>query len=96
MNPFPILYGYSEQRQAQQRNWPRTVSLALLAPHERQARINHKRTLRWLAEFGGLTPVEILAVLTDRDYRDVEGFTVEQALAGIADRQRTWEQGRAA
>jgi hypothetical protein len=38
----------------------------LLAPHERQAEINHSQSLATLASRGGLSPDEALAVLADR------------------------------
>ena len=44
---------------------PRDVPWDLVAPHERQALRNHDQTLERLAERGGLSPAELLAVLED-------------------------------
>jgi len=44
----------------------------LLAPHERQADINHGQTLKRLAERGGLSPAEMVAVLEDRRFHRME------------------------
>lgn len=40
----------------------------MIAPHEEQARENHSQTLKRLAERGGLSPTEALAILDDRKY----------------------------
>lgn len=40
----------------------------VLAPHEAQAQKNHGQTLRRLAERGGLSPAEAVAVLDGRDW----------------------------
>jgi hypothetical protein len=41
---------------------------ALIAPHEAQARANHRQSLERLAQRGGLDPIEAYAVLTDRPW----------------------------
>ena len=41
----------------------------MIAPHERQAELNHSQTLRRLHERGGLSWSEALAVLQDRPWR---------------------------
>ncbi len=45
------------------------VPWALLAPHEAQAQINHGQSLERLAERGGLSPCEALAIIEDRRWR---------------------------
>ena len=80
---FPILYSYREQRDAARLGWPVSVPLCLIQPHERQAIANHSQDLRTLAGRGGLHPIEMLAVITDQDYRAVEHLTTEQALAEV-------------
>ena len=40
----------------------------LIAPHERQAQRTHSQTLERLAERGGLSPCEAMAVLEDREW----------------------------
>lgn len=42
------------------------VPMALLEPHEAQASTNHGQTLARLAERGGLSPCEAVAILEDR------------------------------
>lgn len=42
------------------------LSWSMLAPHESQAQTNHGQTLRRLAERGGLSPREALAILENR------------------------------
>jgi hypothetical protein len=80
---FPILYRFSEEREAAQHGWPISVPLRLLAPHEAQAARNHSQTLRRLAQRGGLHPVEILAVISDKDYRHFEHMTTAAAIQEI-------------
>jgi hypothetical protein len=41
----------------------------VIEPHERQADANHGQTLERLAQRGGLSPCEAVAVLEDRDWR---------------------------
>lgn len=47
----------------------RAVPWAFVAPHERQAQRNHYQTLDRLAQRGGLSPCELVAVLEDRPWR---------------------------
>lgn len=66
---FPILTDYHERRDNP--HWPVSVPWDLIAPHEKQAFHNHSQSLRRLAERGGLGVMEMYAVLTDRDFREV-------------------------
>ena len=62
---FPVLLG--DQRSI----WhgvPDSISWDLISPHEQQARANHGRSLEVLAEQGGLSPYELLAVLLDQPF----------------------------
>lgn len=45
-----------------------SIPWAFIAPHERQADRNHGQTLQRLAERGGLSAREAMAVLEDRRY----------------------------
>lgn len=68
---FPVLWQVSRERQ---RAWealgcPRTVPWSILEPHEAQARSNHDQTLQRLAERGGLSPAEIVAVIEGHGLR---------------------------
>lgn len=48
--------------------WKKTprIPWEMVEPHARQAEINHYQTLERLAERGGLSPSELMAVLEDR------------------------------
>jgi hypothetical protein len=48
----------------------------VIEPHEKQALKNHGQSLQKLASRGGLGPVELAAVLQDKDY---EPITLEKA-----------------
>jgi hypothetical protein len=67
---FPVLKQPSDYRHYP--HWPDTVPLSLLAPHEAQAQKNHSQSLQRLAERGGLSPCEMLAVLEDREWRRMD------------------------
>jgi antitoxin (DNA-binding transcriptional repressor) of toxin-antitoxin stability system len=62
-----------------------TVSIpwAVIAPHARQAWINHSQTLERLAERGGLSAAEAVAVLDNRAFRKMEPAEAEARLAEI-------------
>ncbi len=66
MRRFPILHEDS------------TVPWDLVAPHRKGAYANHGQTLEGLADRGGLTWPELLAVMTGRKYRDL-GIQPKQA-----------------
>lgn len=51
----------------------KSIPWGLLSPHERQAEINHNQPLERLAQRGGLSPVEALAIINDVSYRGVHG-----------------------
>lgn len=48
---------------------PESILWELLEPHKGQARRNHDQSLELLAERGGLTPTEIVAVMECREWR---------------------------
>jgi len=50
-----------------------SVPWEFVAPHEAQARRNHDQTLRRLAERGGLSAKEMLAVVTGRNWLQIHG-----------------------
>ena len=78
---FPILTTYDERRRHP--DWPQSVPWSLVAPHEAQAKANHYQTLERLAERGGLSPLEMLAVITDRDYDEVSKLDPDEAVTLI-------------
>jgi hypothetical protein len=49
-----------------------SVPWKVVAPHERQAQINHDQSLETLASRGGLTLCELAAVLEDRPWRKMD------------------------
>jgi hypothetical protein len=61
---------------------------AIIAPHERQAQKNHSQTLARLAERGGLSACEAIAVLTDQPWRRMTFAESHRRLAEIV-RERT-------
>lgn len=66
---FPVL---GAKRRDAVPGTPVSVPWALLAPHEAQAERNHYQSLRRLAERGGLSPAEMVAVLEDRPWRNMD------------------------
>ena len=57
------------------------VPWSLLAPHERQAISNHSQSLERLAQRGGLSPCEALAVIEGRSWGSIKpGITDEARL----------------
>ncbi len=62
--PYPIL----ESRRGPKQYIPR----GLLSPHEQQARRNHGQSLSRLAQRGGLSWTEALAIIEDKNWRDAE------------------------
>lgn len=61
-----------------------SVPWSMLVPHERQARANHGQSLERLAERGGLSPVEMVAVVLGKRWRDVEGMSAADAEASLS------------
>jgi hypothetical protein len=62
---FPILL--ADQRSI----WPGlpdSIPWEVIAPHERQASLNHGQPLETLARRGGLSPYELLSVLLDQPF----------------------------
>ena len=48
------------------------IPWSVIASHEAQAQRNHDQTLQRLAERGGLSPCELVAVLTDRRWHRMD------------------------
>ncbi len=61
-DPYPILGSGPQQY----------IPRGLLIPHESQAWANHGQSLSQLAQRGGLSWVEALAIIEDKKWRDVE------------------------
>lgn len=62
---FPILSQYRHEGVA-------SIPWSIMAPHERQAQANHDQSLERLAERGGLSPCEAVAILEDRPWRQMK------------------------
>lgn len=63
MTRFPILMTVTMRRDYP--DMPTSVPWDLVRPHEQRAVSNHNQNLRRLAERGGLSPEELLCLLTD-------------------------------
>ena len=59
------------------------VPWALIAKHQVQARANHGQSLERLAERGGLSAAEAVAVLEDRPYRAMRDGEAHVRLAAL-------------
>jgi hypothetical protein len=98
---FPLLSSPEQRRYYP--DWPVTIPFKLIAPHEAQAQANHGgQTLERLAERGGLSPKELLAVLTDQPYAAVANVHPDDAITqilrmgGIRRRQSAPQSGNVA
>ncbi|MFC5391644.1 hypothetical protein [Bosea vestrisii] len=87
---FPILLSSVRSadvaRQIRDASFPFVVAgcpFALIAKHEAQALTNHGQTLERLAERGGLSAAEAVAVLEDRAYRLMPEGEAHIRLAGL-------------
>ena len=65
---FPVLWppGRKVEAALREAGCPHYVPWNLVAAHEDQAITNHGQTVQRLAERGGMSPLELVAVLTDR------------------------------
>jgi hypothetical protein len=78
---FPILSGWSPQKHC--RIPESSIPWRIIAPHEQQARINHRgQSLQRLFERGGLCHSEAIAVLEDRAWTSIP---VDEAIPMLAD-----------
>lgn len=76
MSYMPIMNGYAYEQKERLRELRQAgafcvviaLPMEMLTPHEAQARANHNQTLNRLAERGGLTASEAIAILKDRGY----------------------------
>jgi len=71
---FPILGNYVKEGE---------VPWDFVAPHEAQAKRNHDQSLERLAERGGLSWLELYAVLTGRRFWDIRSLSAEQAKIAV-------------
>ncbi len=64
---FPVLWhdhSRDEVAKLRELGCPKVVPWDFVAPHEDQATRNHSQTLKRLAQRGGLSPAELVAVVT--------------------------------
>ena len=85
MSEYPVLYDYSDKPDRHQ-NWPRTVPWDFIAEHEKQCQRNHSQTAAMLAQRGGLSLREIVAIVSDKDFYAVPKMTNDEATEWIAAR----------
>lgn len=83
---FPILQVAEHVRSVPTPVRLHRIPWVALAPHEAQALKNHSQTLERLAERGGLSPKEALAVLRDIGFDEVKEtkpIEIEQAVLDL-------------
>jgi len=85
MTEFPIMGYFSRPK------WEHvpgtTIPWAMIAPHEGQARRNHcGQTLQRLAERGGLSACEAIAVLEDRRWQQMDQDDATATLKAMVER----------
>jgi len=59
--------------------WVRAIPWAFIAPHAQQAVVNHAQSLERLAQRGGLSPREALAVIKDCVFEAGHGHRESEA-----------------
>lgn len=73
MKTFPIMASMAEQREIRKGVPLRTeIPWDVIAPFEKFAMANHDQTLERLAERGGLSPCEAIAVMEGRKWRQMD------------------------
>ena len=92
---FPVIWPISLERMLSEMVCPLSVPWGLVAAHEAQAKKNHNgQSLDDLAKRHGLDPIELLAVLTDRDFREVrDRMLAPQIVRELKRLVRTFEFG---
>lgn len=92
---MPILWSYDRKERIEELQragipfMPVCVPWAMLVPHEQQAQKNHSQTLKRLAERGGLSPCEALAILDDRPWKRMPNT---QACVELSERIIAWNR----
>lgn len=70
-----------------------SIRWSVIAGHERQAMHNHGQTLERLAERGGLSPAEAVAIIEDRPFRRMELKDAEARLMELCEVDNNQEGG---
>lgn len=68
-----------------------SIPWAMIAPHEAQAKTNHDQSLERLAERGGLSPGEAVAVLDGLRWREARVISEADGRARLAAHLERWE-----
>lgn len=63
---FPVLTGEHSQHEGV------CIPLSLIVSHENQCQRNHGQSIQRLAERGGLSPCEIVAIIEDREWKPMQ------------------------
>jgi len=82
---FPILWqgGREYMQELRDLGCPRAAPWSLVAPHGRQAWENHGQSLERLAQRGGLSPRELVAVLRGVAWHEVSALPLADAVREI-------------
>jgi hypothetical protein len=91
---FPVMLGHlrRERRELERLGCPQSVPWDLVAPHEARAWKNHWQTLERLAERGGLSPHELVAVLRDeRLFGSILQVPLSEIVAELLERVQAFE-----
>lgn len=100
MRSFPImgLLRLAEQKalKAAGVEMTRGIPWVMIAPHEKQAERNHDQTLVRLAERGGLSACEAVAVLEDRRWTRLEDAVAYRRLQELVQAWKDSHDGKEA
>ena len=77
---FPVMFQSRDQRVL---GIPELIDWDFVEPHREQAMRNHDQSLERLAERGGLTPCELLAVLENRKWQAMSDVAAANRLKAI-------------
>lgn len=77
---FPIMLGWENRNNKTLR---RSIPWAAIVPHEPQAIKNHSQSLERLAQRGGLSPQEAIAVISGLGYGDLPQIDDAEAVAKL-------------
>ncbi len=82
---FPILLHWSHARRSEweRLGCPSEVPWSFVEQHEQQALRNHSQTLHRLAERGGLSPCEMVAVVEDREWESMSDAAAIERLRDL-------------
>ena len=90
---FPILYRGAAARIERNANphWPVDVPWGLVAPSAARARAWYGSSLERLADHGGLTAAEILALINGDDINANAAMSLSEAVTALCEAATQWE-----